>query len=232
MVIDNKIKTKKPENPSERLLKDNNNAHHLDSSRGQDPLSNIEKDERAYDESPKKFFTEIQTLIDSGEYQKAIDKLKNAEWFIGDDELGKMQYVTFKLAESLQLFAASGAKDVDTSNEMLEEASRYLDRSDGYKEIKNTHEEEAKKWYGDAKNKYQLAIEDENDDIKKVKMPLLDIAMDSLNKSDEKYATANFNNGGEYMPTPTKKRRSLRLGAKAVMRTFKSSIKSTLNHRS
>lgn|GEM_PF-4399353 len=143
----------------------------------------------------------------------------------------KVAFITFKMAESLHQLADSGTENNESSQKILDDAEVWLNISDGYrdaaKESKEVSELAGQKNFNEALHLYDLA-KDSNEDIRTVRLPLLDEAEKRLNESDAHRIKARAVDSNEYYPTPVKKR-GIRLGTRAVMRTVKSSIKSTLN---
>jgi hypothetical protein len=179
------------------------------------------------------FMSEATEFENSNNYSGAFDAYRLAEYVVDEKDFNKIGMTNYKMAEIRQKQADSGTYDRETSLHMLDESEQLLKASDDAftkaREFVEENKKAGQKSFEEAQKFHEMA-ENSNDDIKAVRLPLLNISEDALNKSDQFYKSASDFEHDKFAATPrlTKKRR---LGAKAIMH-LKKTIKSTLNHRS
>ena len=194
------------------------------------------KHEDEYIKNPSGFMARVQDLIDSNKPDKALEMLEVAYELTDKNESRKVATIWFLKAEATQKSVDSGKIDIKTGEKMLDDALDYLNLYEQYDEEARKKEMNYKSAGHEAFKAAEKQYKQANTgigDIKSVRLPLLDESEKNLNLSNNYFAKARSfqNDGFEFTPAPTKKR-GFRLGAKAVLNTFKSSIKSTLNRRS
>jgi hypothetical protein len=198
-----------------------------------DIFSELTKDEELYNKDFDGFMSKAQQMQDSGKFREAFGMYEIAEMLTERDKPEKVALITFKMAESLHGLADSGTESNEASHKLLDDAEMWLNISDNYREaaaenkdISEIKEANSQSDFDEAQRLYDLA-RNSHEDIRTVRLPLLDEAEKKLNEHDKRQAVKHGNNGHERYSAPFVKR-GIRLGARAVLRT----IKSTLNRRS
>lgn len=197
-----------------------------------DIFTELTKDEEMFNNDYAGFMAKAKSLQDSGKFREAFAMYEMAEILTDRNQPEKVAFITFKMAETLHQLADSGLEGNQNSSKILDEAEMWLNISDKYREAvandKNDNQVAGKIAYDQASDLYNSA-RNSSEDIRTVRLPLLDKAEKKLNESDVYYQKADRLNRGEHEIVP--KKRGIRLGTKALMGTMKSSIRSALNHR-